>query len=231
MKRTVSFLVLAGLIAAVLLQSHTTAALQRERDVLAFAARDAERLARENSELPALRAEGDEVRHLRKANEELHALRNEVTQLRRVQPELAAQRSENERLKMEKAKGFTQPLRLAEMPGYVSNAALAPVGFATPEATVQTSFWALREGDHKRYADCYAPEIRLDMLMSLETQSESRHAESVREGQRMVSAGFRIAAKSIASTNEVMVSIQVAAGGKTLKLLLKRYGEEWKFAQ
>jgi hypothetical protein len=117
------------------------------------------------------------------------------------------------------------------MPGFVSNAALAPVGFATPEATVQTSFWALREGDLKRYAECYPPEMRLDMLKSLEALNESQHAERVREGQRMASAGFRIAAKSTASTNEVMVRVQITEGGKTLVMYLKLYGAEWKFGQ
>lgn len=228
MKRALFFLSLTGLLVAVVVQSRTTTALRREHDSLVSAARDAERLASENAEIPALRAEGVEVRRLRVANEELHALRNEFTQLRRVQPELVAQRAENERLRTEKLKGFMQPLRMSEMPGYVAKAALAPAGFATPEATVQTWFWAMREVDTKCFAECFSPDRRQEMFKGLETQSESQRAEFIREAQRMLSTGYRIAAKRAVSPNEVVVSIQAVVGGKFQPMTLKRYGDEWK---
>lgn len=228
MKRALSFTLLAGLLVAVLVQLRTTAELRRERASLANAARDAERLARENAEIPALRAEVEEVQRLRAANQELHTLRNEVTQLRRVQPELAAQRVESKRLKTERAQGFKQPLRLSERPGYVARAALTPVGFATPEATVQTWFWTMREADLKRIAECFPSEKRQERLKNFETQSESQNAEFIRVTQQIVSAGYRIVDKATISPSEALVRIQFNEVMKPRIIPLIRYGDEWK---
>jgi hypothetical protein len=74
-------------------------------------------------------------------------LRNEVSRLRAQQPALARLRAENERLRAELQSRPEAKPDFVQMEGYLSKESWANVGLATPEAALQTTLWALRQGD------------------------------------------------------------------------------------
>ncbi len=163
---------------------------------------------------------------------ELLRLRNDVRQYREQARELEKLRQENEHLaSVLKALASGKAPRLAEMDGYVAREAWSNSGLGTPEAALQTFFWALQEGNVERILDCMNPELRVHFERSL-GQDEASRRKSMSEawGPLLQIAGFRISNTEQPSENEVVLGIQAAASGAVVKMSFKRVGEEWKFA-
>jgi hypothetical protein len=168
----------------------------------------------------------DEVLRLREANKDLPKLRNEVRQLRRQADEMAKLRADNERLKNALKPGARQ-----YPPDFVRRGALIDAGQATPEATVQTFFWAMTQGNVSRIKDCMSAE---DVAKLAQQSDEKLKEETAMVGKAI--PGFRIAEKHDISPGEVEMKIEVMPGvdgdigmdGAERPVKLKRVGNEWK---
>ncbi|HWN97336.1 MAG TPA: hypothetical protein VNT99_20050, partial [Methylomirabilota bacterium] len=99
-----------------------------------------------------------EAAALKSETKDLPRLRNEVGQLRAKQNELANARTENERLVDAKRTGAPLPREVP--PGFISREQLRNVGYETPENTVQTFLWAMREGNYETVMQSFALENR-----------------------------------------------------------------------
>lgn len=95
----------------------------------------------------------DQQEHLRKDNTELLRLRNEVSQLRR---ERDAQKQQ--------ANQATPPAQgagpSASEPGrYISKEQLAFVGYATPDAALESMTWGMMNGNYEQTIASLGPEL------------------------------------------------------------------------
>jgi hypothetical protein len=245
--RIVCGLFLAAALGAVFFQRQAVSKVRQEHENLLQQKEEAARLVRENGGISRLRVDNQELEALRIANQDLLKLRNEVRQLRDGIPEAEKLRQENQRLVSEinlMAEG--KPLRLAQMPDCLAKETWSNAGFATPEAALQTFFWAIREGRFEQIADCFSPEERKRIERQFAQKSDEERKQTFREWAEI--GGYRIAEKGepvqdtgydvavrrgfIESTppdpETVVLGIQAAAGGAVIKWHLKRFGNEWK---
>ena len=207
------------------------------------------RLKSENDRISDLRNQNLEIAGLHTANEDLLKLRNEVRQLRGQVPQVANMRAENQRLASEiKSMAEGKAPHLSEMEGYVAKETWSNAGFTTPEAALQTFFWAIREGEFAQFADCLTRDERQRLEKSL--AQNPRKEQWLRNLQDKVGLdrmeGYRIAerervvevedvpfdskisAKQHISEDKVVLGIQAAVGGATIRWDLEQFGSEWK---
>jgi hypothetical protein len=243
-KSFITLALAASVLLAITWQRKTLAQLHQQNETLLQVKEEAARLALENEELPKLRVAningqtGD-------AGTDLLRLRNEVRQLRAAQPELDRLRVENGRLAAEISSGVAVPQKLSEMEGFMAKESWSNAGFDTPEATVQTFFWAIREGDLAQIAECMPAKDRQYLLRLKEEGHEQEREKTLGEFQGLTQgSGFRIvnraeeqglmtrSGQSIAEGTPVPVrvtlSLQAAAGGAVIPLQLSREPEGWK---
>ena len=93
------------------------------------------------------------------ATPELLRLRGEVTQLTERRRELASARAENERLRAQLAGRSTNgPAAFRFPPGFVRKSEAKMVGYTTPDDTLQSFLWAVRNHDLTNVLQAFAPE-------------------------------------------------------------------------
>jgi hypothetical protein len=173
----------------------------------------------------------EEIEALQTANSELPKLRNEVRRLREERREFEKLRMENERLAAAlKAGPKTNTPPLSEAEGFVLKEKWTRAGFATPEATLQTFFWAVANKDLSAMAECMTGEARKSMEQELQ-RSIADSGKGFEEQFEPLSKmqGFRIAEKKQLSDDKVELSIQAAAGGRAMPMRLQLVNGEWKF--
>jgi hypothetical protein len=91
----------------------------------------------------------EELTRLRAEAREVHKLRNEMSQLRVERSESEKLRAENQRLKTASISDGSSAVQAVQQPEFFAKENWIFAGHATPEATVQTFLWAMREGDLK----------------------------------------------------------------------------------
>lgn len=221
-------LVLAGLLAGTFLQQTSLSRLRAENQQLLDQSKEAQRLTRQNADVERLRQENAEAQRLRYDTAELHRLRNEVRQLRQRKPDLDAIQVENRRLRAAPgpATGSTAPAPDAPL---VAREALGDAGLTSPEAAMQTFFWAIRERNAQRIRACFSDEG----ASKLRDQSDQEILEGA--GHMMDTfKGFQIVARKAVSADEVKLGIRITAEGATppqeMALGFKRVGNEWKLS-
>jgi hypothetical protein len=201
-----------------------------ERRVLRDARAKNERLhaalqAAETSPSQAERTSNDSSLEVKR---ELARLRNEVRQLRAQKPELEKVRAGNELLAQKIAEtSQSRPGPTIEQ-GFVMNETWANAGFATPEATIQTFFWAMRQQDLAALVNCMTPETSRKSGLIDEQTGMVRPEAVDREMQEIGRIGaYRIAAIDVQG-DRAKAEIQAAVNGATIKFALRRVGQEWK---
>jgi hypothetical protein len=242
-KNFITLALAACVLVAFTWQRRSLAQLRQQNETLLETKEEAVRLASENEELPKLRAANNSDQ-TGVASTDLLRLRNEARQLRAQLPELGRLRAENGRLAAEISSGIATPQRLSEMEGFVAKESWSNAGFDTPEATVQTFFWAIREGDLARMAECM-PSNRQYLLQLMEPGHEQEREKTLSEFQGLTQgSGFRIvnhaeeqgmmtrAGQSITEGTpvpaRVTLGLQAAAGGAVIPLQLSRERDGWK---
>jgi hypothetical protein len=243
-KNFITLALAACVLVAFTWQRRSLAQLRQQNETLLQTKEEAVRLALENEELPKLRA-GSNSDQTGVASTDLLRLRNEARQLRAQLPELGRLRAENGRLAAEISSGIAAPQKLSEMEGFVAKESWSNAGFDTPEATVQTFFWAIREGDLARIAECMPAKDRQYLLRLTEEGHEQEREKTLSEFQGLTQAsGFRIvnraeeqglvtrAGQSITEGTpvpaRVTLGLQAAAGGAVIPLQLSREPDGWK---
>jgi hypothetical protein len=214
-------LLLAGAVAGAIFEQRILWKARADNQQLHEADKEAQRLAGENATIDRWRGESQEIQKLRNETKDLYKLRNEVRQLREQKPAWDRLRAENERLGAG-AKSDGSPASGASGPeNMIAKERLSDAGLGSPEAAIQTLFWALREGNQERARMCFAPEIGGEMM-----QRPDGPMRVSMDGFK----GFRVVGKRVVSTDEGILGIQFSAeeGPVEVALPFKRVDGEWK---
>lgn len=182
-----------------------------------------------NWEVGALQSE---IITLREQTRDLPKLRNEVSQLRARRAELVAARAENARLLEVKRTGAMLPREIP--PGFIAKEQLQNAGYATPEAAVETFFWAMRESRLDLMLQSLSPNHRdrknFERLPP-ETRAQQISGFSAGNlGSPRISnfSDFTVMEREQISDETVLLSLRSSASAKVAKYRLKRLGTEWK---
>jgi hypothetical protein len=211
------------------LQRSAIATLRQEREALMAAKAEADRLSAENREIEASSAQPGDLEALRAARGDLLGLRNEVQRLREQQKDRDRLRAENQRLSAQIQRGGVPARSITELEGFVAKESWANAGFATPEATLQSFLWSLREGNVQQIAECLRPEERDQLVKQLERMSDDDRQRMVAEGSQLTRGkGYRIAQRTVEAEDRVTLGLQFVADGEIQRIPLRRYGQEWK---
>ena len=219
----------AGSLTVLTLQRTSIATVRHQNEALSGQQEEAARLSQENESIPGLKAENAPGQSLRDANLELLKLRNEVRQLRAQAAEPDRLRGENQALTAAIASLVQGKVpRLADMDGYVAKESWSNAGFASPEATLQSFFWAVREGQLQQIAECLSPADKKGFEEGFKNKPPADVTAELAGLTRM--GGYRIADRTVVAGDDesVVLAVQAAASGAALKMTLKRFGSEWK---
>ena len=225
LKLTIVVLAALGL-GGVLLQQKTLSNVRTENQRLTTASEETKRLTSENAAIARIRAENQELQTLRAETRDLHRLRNEVRQLRDQVKGLPGVRTENERLKFTASKNAATGAE-PKAPSPTTLDQVSYVGRDTPEGTLQSFLWAVRQENTKAFRNCLTPERQKET----ESLSEDQIRSKMREMKSQLK-GFQIAAKKEISADEVLLGLQLFVEDQqepgTGALSFKRIAYEWK---
>jgi hypothetical protein len=117
--------------------------------------------------------------------------------------------------------------------GFTSRQQLAHVGFATPEATVQTFFWALTQGDvgtamqamspksrERKQFDAMPAEKRAAMLGEIRKNGPDKSMERFNN--------FGVLSREDHSVDLVVLHVGSSLTTNTMAMTLQRFGSEWR---
>jgi hypothetical protein len=97
---------------------------------------------------------------------------------------------------------------------------LSDAGFGSPEATLRTFFWAMRQGDPEKVRGCFLPGTPDNQLPGSTGASMGSFN------------GLRVVARKAVSSELVKLGIEISTDGETspteFVLPFKRLGNEWK---
>lgn len=224
----VLFVVTLGGVGGIALQQHSLAQLRSENLQLREKARAADRLRQENSELASLRDTHAELIRLREETRDLHRLRNEIRRLTEQATELPALRTENASLRSAssvRSDGNVQERSSAATALTLDQ--MKPLGTATPEATLQTFFWAVREADHATLLNCLTP----DAQARISTRSGDQ-LDTDLQNLRTQLRSLRVAARKQVAADLIELGVEVFPDGadapETVSLPFQRSDNEWR---
>jgi hypothetical protein len=176
-----------------------------------------------------------ELQVLRVQVQDLLKLRNEARQLRALTNETARLQEENRLLKEGKTNGAPVAVVIPTTDpeeAVVSRENWTFAGYATPEATLQSSFWALREGDLDAYLEAMTAENRMSVdaqIQNEEKTPEELAAEIKRSGASV--EGFQILEQTAVTEESIMLRVQMSGGGNAVHhFMFTRVGNEWKMS-
>ncbi len=232
MKRLIPILLAVGLLAMVGFQRRQASLFRVENQELAIATAEAGELKANLAgmdRLPATEQVTNEIARLLEENRDLPELRNEVRQLREQKVEFEKLRAENERMRGLLQTGGPQTGQVAPEPIRIAKEQFANQGFLTPEATVQTYFWARREGNVLVLSNCLLPEFLPDFQQQSLDPANGRLNNYLAEHFKQTTA-IETVARQVVSANAVIVGIREHKGRlfQSLALSLERRGDEWK---
>jgi hypothetical protein len=168
--------------------------------------------------------EAQEILTLREQTKELPRLRNEVSLLRGTRTNLSSAQAEAARL-LEANKSASAPA--LPPAGFISRQQLANAGFATPEAAVQTFFWAMNEGDVSAILRVVLP---AESLNKLTPEQRIKVAEDFKREQSTMAHfnDFGIRQREDLSEDKVVLHVGSSLSTNTIPMPLKRINGEWK---
>lgn len=174
-------------------------------------------------ETSQLLANQHEKARLQAETQDLLKLRNEVRQLRNQAKDLPGLRNA--------AQGATPAQTLVPTPeGFTSLETLANMGTATPEAAVQTFFWAMREQNVQSYLQTVSPhflEQHGGNVPPEKMEQFNQHLQSRMQEQMKGFSNFRIIGQE-QQRDMVIVTLQSSLSSKTAPIGVKLYGNEWR---
>jgi hypothetical protein len=161
---------------------------------------------------------------------ELLRLRSEVTRLIERRRELASVRGENERLRAELASRSTNGAAAYRFPpDYVRKSEARMVGYNTPEDTLQSLLWAIRNRDLTNVLRAYVPESAHFLQTMLQKQGRSIEDEWSDE---TLAFGMRfVREKTNAQTGTLFVVGEMAPGVSGPCFYLRQTNGEWKITE
>ena len=241
-----------GLAAFLAFQHNGLRRLQTENGQLSAAQIESSQLKSDLAFLETWQDVTVEITNLQAQNHELPKLRNEVHELREQVRDLESLRTESARLRAQMQQVSAQSSLLPPFPGagqpILSKDSLTNAGFATPEATAQTFFWALREANQVAWVNCHLPQMSQQLSAkgtnTLFTTLMKRNANVTgyiipRQALGQQSKGpdhisltvFGITDASSAIVTMVNGQVQSGPGRIGFGLRMRKLDEEWKVEQ
>jgi len=158
---------------------------------------------------------------------ELLRLRSEVTRLAERRRELASVRGENERLRAELAGRSTNGAAGYRFPpDYVRKSEARMVGYNTPEDTLQSLLWAVRNRDLTNVLQAYVPETAQSLQTML--QKSGRSIEDFWSDETL-SFGMRfVRQEPNPRTGALLVDGEMAPGLSGPCFFLRQTNGQWK---
>ncbi len=167
---------------------------------------------------------------------DLLRLRNEVGQLRELQGQKAQLEATNARLREMEMRSQEVLARARALPNYWPKDQLAFAGYAEPEAAVRSLLAAQKNGDLKAMLDCFPPAIVTEMEASMKKDFGDDPGawpaafKTMMDGFMAGADGFHIIDQTVTGSNEVTINLSFDGEGRAQKMLLRKMGNEWKFA-
>jgi hypothetical protein len=155
---------------------------------------------------------------------ELLRLRNEVNRLTHRKQELAPLQIENQRLRTQLASAETN--KVAALPvGYIRKADAQNLGYATPEATLQTFLWAMQKKDATAFLECVTPESAQQIQ-----QDQSHSGRSIARMLEDAAAipGLRVLKTVPDGPGEINAEVEMMLGMEPQPMHLKQINGQWK---
>lgn len=228
-------------------QRSALARLRDQNGILREAQQEIGRLRSDQAALIALRAALTNHQPPAANELELLRLRNEVSRLRSQRQEHRRLKAENERLAEEMQTAAAHPPDIAGMEGYVASKSWENAGFQTPEATLQTFFWAARDGDFARLAECFSGNQREHFTALDRPGHEQQRETMLNELRQMIPVdGYRMVGKEIQEegfltqnggpptgeeariSTKVLLRVQAVTGGALWSVSLRLQADGWK---
>jgi hypothetical protein len=193
-------------------------------------------LAAENERLTRLLAETRRPQSLSDDQlRELLRLRGEVGVLREQSKELETLRNENRRasatLENSAKAQSAAPMGAVATADYWPRDSWAFAGYTSPDAALQSSFWAASKGDVTTFLGGLEGDILQQVRKDAEGKSgDEMCAKTMAEVASLKSV--RILSREVRAEDTVVLTGEFVEenGTQTNKLLMKKYGNDWKLA-
>ncbi|MDB6110035.1 MAG: hypothetical protein JWR69_1785 [Pedosphaera sp.] len=185
----------------------------------------ADKLAKREAELQVLRVQV----------QDLLRLRHEVRQLRANTNELSRLLEESRQSKPTSTNASPAPTTTAatgDEEDYISKDHWTFAGYATPEATLQSSMWALREGDLEAFLDSLTLDGRAKIEEQMQTGNKSpiELAADLKKSSDALT-GFKILDQGTPSHDSIVLQVQMSTTGSAVhRFIFTRVGNEWKMS-
>jgi hypothetical protein len=179
---------------------------------------------------PDTRSSEEEKSRLKEEARDLLKLRNEVSQMRKQAKDLSGLRAENERLQKAIQGAWQTSAPVPAPEGFIGRDTLANMGTATPEAAVQTYFWAMREQNVQSYLQTVSPhflEQHAGNIPPEQMEQFNQRLQSTMQEQMKGFSNFRIVGQE-QQRDKVIVKLQSSVSSKTAQIGVKLYGNEWR---
>lgn len=158
---------------------------------------------------------------------EVLRLRSKVTQLMQQKRALDGVLAENERLRTQITERETgNPGSILNSGGFIRKAEARFVGYATPEAALQSLLWAVHKRDLTNILASFTPEIA-EKLKS-ELQQSGRSPDEFLNGPAAL-IGMQVVGRE-ESDNGIALQVQIAPGRPPEPIQFRLVNGEWKVA-
>jgi hypothetical protein len=163
---------------------------------------------------------------------DLLRLRNEVRQLHKLEGQKAQLEASNAQLRELDKKSRDALASAQALPNYWPREQLAFAGYAAPESTVKSMLAAMKNGDLKALKDCFDP----SNAPPFDAEPKDGVDRAVREAEvtamlgEFVRAaeGFHIIDQTATGSNEMTINLSVDGAGRVEKMVLRKFGNDWK---
>jgi hypothetical protein len=212
--------VLAGIAAIVVVPYRANVRLRADNDLLQRQTGQLAQLTAEIERLSNQLASASSAPSATKEEgSELLKLRNEVSQLRRQTNELARPRQETSRARPALDVPEVTPQNI------FPKEAWAPVGLATPQASLVTWHWAMANGDLTTLSNCFSEMDQTRLAKMLEGMPAATMADRMKD-----ITGYRIIGQSNYPNGQVELGLYYDGRGIVRSIRFEPVGNDWKLA-
>jgi hypothetical protein len=154
---------------------------------------------------------------------ELLRLRSEVTRLTERRRELVSVATENQRLLAQLAsRGSNGGAGMKPPPGYVRKSEAQFVGYATPENTLQSFLWALRNHDLTNFSQALAPDVAQELQSGRSPEAFFDQANGL--------VGLGIVGRRELDDGTVETEVEMIPGLPREHIRFRQINGQWKIA-
>ena len=164
-----------------------------------------------------------EMTRAQPVSRELLQLRNQVSQLRRQRDELQLVRAEHEQLLQQVAARGTNALSLP--PNYIRKAEARLVGYNSPEETIQSFLYAVRNQDMTNLLQAFTPGA-ISRLKWQGTGSLENLGKIFQETRALI--GLRIINHEQSTADSIGANVEILPGLPPNHIAFRLIGGQWK---